>query len=58
MQENEPVGTIVGEIFAEDIDTGTFGEIAYSISGLGSEKCVIEIIFKIRSFTPKNLIAY
>lgn len=54
MLENEPVGTIVGEVFAEDIDTGTFGEIAYSISGLGSEKCVINNIIQ-NSLTPKNL---
>lgn len=44
VRENEALGTIVGEVFAEDIDTGTFGEIVYSISGFGSEKSVIEII--------------
>lgn len=38
MQENEDVGFIVGEVFAEDIDSGTYGEIVYSISGPGSEK--------------------
>lgn len=41
MRENEAVGTIIGEVYAEDIDTGTFGEIVYSISGFGSQKCVI-----------------
>lgn len=41
MQENEAVGTAIGEVLAEDIDSGTYGEILYSISGLGSEKCVI-----------------
>lgn len=45
VQENEAVGTIVGVVFAEDIDTGTFGEIVYSISGFGSEKFVIKIAF-------------
>ena len=44
MLENEEVDTIIGEVFAEDIDSGTFGEILYSISGLGSEKYAIIII--------------
>jgi hypothetical protein len=44
VRENEPVGTTVGVVFAEDIDTGTFGEIVYSISGFGSEKCVVEMM--------------
>ena len=53
VRENEAVGTIIGEVFAEDIDTGTFGEIVYSISGFGSEKSVIEILCKIASYpTP------
>ena len=43
MQENEDEGFIVGTVFAEDIDSGTFGEIMYSISGLGSEKYVITV---------------
>ena len=38
VQENEDVGFTVGEVFASDIDSGTFGDIMYSISGLGSEK--------------------
>ena len=41
VRENEAVGTIIGEVYAEDVDTGTFGEIVYSISGFGSQKCVI-----------------
>ena len=38
VQENEDEGFIVGEVFAEDIDSGVFGEVMYSISGLGSQK--------------------
>lgn len=44
VRENEPVDTTVGVVFAEDIDTGTFGEIVYSISGFGSEKFVVEMM--------------
>lgn len=41
VQENELEGFVVGEVFAEDIDSGTYGEVVYSISGPGSEKYVV-----------------
>ena len=41
VQENELEGFVFGEVFAEDIDSGTYGEVVYSISGRGSEKYVV-----------------
>ena len=51
MQENEDVGFTVGEVSAEDIDSGTFGQIMYSISGLGSEKYVMMVNLQAVPFT-------
>ena len=58
VRENEPVGTTVGVVFAEDIDTGTFGEIVYSISGFGSEKCVVEIMCSIKHSQQQGIVCY
>ena len=36
--ENLPVGSTVGVVTAADRDSGTFGEVRYSLSGPGNEK--------------------
>ena len=51
------MGFVVGEVLAEDIDSGTFGEVVYTISGLGSEKYVVLIVITILSLWHA-LIAY
>lgn len=33
IEEQLPVGSVVGQVQAEDIDSGTFGQIEYSLSG-------------------------
>ena len=51
------MGFVVGEVLAEDIDSGTFGEVVYTISGLGSEKYVVLKVITILSLWH-TLIAY
>jgi len=36
--ENLPAGSTVGVVTAADRDSGTFGEVRYSLSGPGNEK--------------------
>ena len=43
--EDAEAETIIGVIQAEDPDSGSFGEISYSIKGFGSEK------FSVRELT-------
>ena len=49
--ENLPVGSIVGAVTAADRDSGTFGEVQYSLSGPGSEKLVSAHSLHCHTFT-------
>ena len=40
--ENAPPGTILGQIRAVDPDSGSFGEITYSLKGFGAEKFAVD----------------
>ena len=33
MTENSPTGTVLGEVQAVDIDSGSFGQIEYTLDG-------------------------
>ena len=33
MVENFPAGSVVGQVEAVDIDSGSFGQVVYSLSG-------------------------
>lgn len=35
--ENSDIGTLIGTVEAMDIDSGTFGEIEYTLSGPGND---------------------
>ena len=50
--EDAEAETVIGVIQAEDPDSGSFGEISYSIKGFGSEK------FSVRELTGEVITIY
>ena len=50
--EDAPAETVIGVIKAQDPDSGSFGEISYSIKGFGSEK------FSVRQLTGEVRIQF
>ena len=38
MYENVPVGSFAGQVFADDQDSGTYGQIVYTLTGPSSDR--------------------